>query len=135
MNNDLRELVWETVRNAAGLAALGYVPEAVLPNYSPDSPAFDRFIVLRWGPGTPGIAPAHTVDLQLWVYDRQPDYGAISDALRLLRPLLLDLPGTRLPEGRGILGCDWGPSSADLYDDAYNAYVRSESYALTASGN
>lgn len=135
MNNDLRQLVYDRVRDLPGLLGLGYERDAVYPNQAPDSPDHQRFIVLRWGPGTPGIAPAHTVDLALWVYNRDPDYGPIGDALAMVRPVLLDLPGTRLPGGRGVLGCIWGGSGADLHDDAYNAYVRSESYALTASGN
>jgi len=131
----LRTRIWAVLREDPTLQAIGYGPDTIYPNYSPDSPPSHKFIVLRWGPTTPGVGGCNSTDLGIWAYCRDADYGPIEAALMRCRSILAPLVGTRLSGGGAILGLDWAGTGADLFDDAYQAYVRPENWTATASGN
>lgn len=131
----VRQAVYGALAGDTQLVAAGYGPDSIYPNFAPDSPAERRFIVLRWGPITPGVGGAHSGDLGVWAYNRDEDYAPIEAALQRVRALLAPFPGTRIPSGGAFLGVDWGGTGADLYDDAYQAWTRPENYTITASGN
>lgn len=131
----LRQHVYALVAASPELAALGYGPEGVYPNYSPDSPPQTRFLVLRWGQTARGIGGANQISLNVWLYNREPDFGPITDAIMVLREMLPDMIGNVLPGGKGsVLGVDWQGDTDDAYDDAYRAWVRQSQHTLTASG-
>lgn len=138
----VRETIFEVLAADPILNGLGYTEETIYPAYSPDSPQSRRFLIIRWGATTPGIGRANTCDMSLWVYDRDASYDAIERALMRIRPaekggagILDTLVGARLAAGGAVLGIDWSGASLDLFDDAYIAYTRNETYRLTASGN
>jgi hypothetical protein len=131
----VRQAVYGVLAGDTVLAGLGYGPAGIYPNFSPDTPAERLFIVLRWGPITPGVGGAHSGDLGVWAYNRDEDYGPIEAALQRVRVLLEPFPGTRIPSGGAFLGVDWGGTGADLFDDAYQAWTRPENYTITESGN
>lgn len=141
----VRNAVFDIMKGDSVLSGLGYTEPNLYPNYSPDTPAGRRFAIIRWGATSPGVGRANTGDLQIWFYDRDPDYAAIEDALYRIKPVdrggsgLLDsLLGARLSVGErtgAVLGMDWEGESPDLFDDAYVAYVRNTSFRVTASGN
>jgi len=132
----LRQMVYAMMTNSFVLSGLGYAAH-VYPAYSPDSPVEDRFLVLRWGGTSRGIGAANPVILNSWVYNREPDYGPIGDALAEIRALVESLPAVRLQDGSGnaVLGVFWEGESGDLYDPAYRAYMRNSSHTITASGS
>lgn len=137
----IRKAFYDLLAGSAALAALGFPAGSLYPNYGPDSPPQRQFMVLRWGATTVGVGTANSTDLTLWTYDRDQDWTKIQSALMLLRStdrggggLLDTLLGVRLPVG-SVLGIDWTGSSTDLFDDVYEANVRSDTYRITATGN
>lgn len=134
--NGVRTAVYDTLRNAPSLVALGLATANLYPNYTGqlNAPTLERWAVLRWGGTTPGVGPANLVDLGLWAYCRQPDYGWISDVLKAARPVLEAMIGGQAGSG-WFIGVQWVGASADLFDDGYTAYTRNETYRITASGS
>lgn len=132
----LRDRVYAVLSTSPELEATGLVPGSVYPAFSPDSPQERVWMVLRWGPASPGIGDAASIDLALWVYDREERYDRIERSLRAARPLMEALVAVRLsPPGSGaVLGIGWQGAGPDLFDDVYPAWTRYESYRVTASG-
>lgn len=131
----LRQFVFSHYVNSPVLAALGLNEETISPNFSPDGPNGDRFLVLRWGTTTRGIGPVNRVRLSCWVYNRQPDYAPIASALLEIRRILPALAGNVMSPAEAILSVDYEGDSDDLYDDGYRAYTRWTSHTITASGS
>lgn len=131
----LRQAVFAQYTNSPVLEGLGLTEETIYPNFSPDAPQGDRFLVLRWGVTNKGIGPVNRVRLGCWVYNRQPDYGPIADALKEIRALLPALAGVKMSPTEAILSVDYEGDSEDLYDDGYRAYTRWTSHTITASGS
>jgi hypothetical protein len=137
--NSLRTFIYNILGSAPSLSPLGLTSANLYPNYSatPNAPTQDLFGVLRWGATEVGVGPVRTVNLSLWVYNRHPDYAPIQSVLMAVRAVLDSLVGqpASVAGGAWVLGVDWAGASEDLFDDGYNAYVRNESYRITASGN
>lgn len=132
----LRDLVYRSLSTSAALGLTGLTPGGIYPAMTPDSPAERIFMVLRWGPTSPGIGAANSGDLSVWAYDREERYDRVEEVLKATRPILLGLEAAVLPAGAGaVLGVRWEGAGPDLYDDAYVAWTRYESYRVTASGN
>ena len=131
----LRQAVFGLLVASPVLAALGLSEARISPNFSPDAPEGDRFLILRWGTTTRGIGPVNRVRLQAWMYNRQPDFGPISDALLEIRLRLPTLAGARMSSTEAILAIDYEGDSDDLYDDGYRAHTRWCSHTITASGS
>lgn len=131
----LRNAVLAVLVATPGLETLGYTEEVILPNFTPDAPQGDRFMVLRWGVTTPGLAQVNQVRLAIWAYNRQPDYGPISDALKLVTSSLAKMAGIVMAPGESVLAVRSEGESDDLYDDGYRAYTRWCSHLITASGS
>lgn len=129
----LRTFIFDTLKADATLAALGFTEE-LYPS-PPDSPIGNRFMVLRWGIAGPRAGQNTTVraqELIVWVYDREPDYGAISDALKTVYGLLIPMAG--VDHGSGwILEVSDNGSSEDLFDPTYEAVMRNWTFTITAS--
>lgn len=137
----LRNLVFDTLRNDATMNTAGITTASLYPIFSRDSPPVSvegtKFAILRWGPAGIGIGNVIPVDLDFWVYNRDPDYDPIMDALLHARVLLAGLEGLAVDVAHTgwVNGVNWQGGTADLYDPLYEAYTRSESYRITASGN
>jgi hypothetical protein len=137
----LRTAVFEALRTDAPLAVLlNSEADAVLPNFAAVDPASDlaRWVILRWGAAEspPGRdTSARAIALTVAAYDREKDYAGIEAILKRCRTVLRSLERSPTGEGGWILDVgDPAFSSEDLYDDAYLAVVRSETYRLVASG-
>lgn len=141
MSKSLRNFLFEQALLDPTLTALGLKADNLWPIYSRDAPPITaeggRFVVLRWGTAAPGIGRNVPLQLEVWAYDLDPDYTWITDVLKAFRALLTRLVGSRLdPSQNDWLNAEnWEGSSADLFDDLYNRYTRSESWRLVASGN
>lgn len=131
----LRQAVFGLYVATPELAALGLTEETIYPTFTADGPAGDLFLVLRWGTTTRGIGPVNRIRLACWVYNRQPDFGPISDALLIIRHRLPALAGVVMAEGHSVLSVDYEGDSDDLYDDGYRAHTRWTAHTITASGS
>lgn len=132
----LRQYVYSLLVGAPGLAEAGYDPESISPNFTPDAPTQERFLIIRWGVVTVGIAQVNHVRLSVWAYNRQPDYGPIADALKAVRARLDTLSGgVVMAPGESVLAVRFEGDSDDLYDDGYRAHTRWCSHTITASGS
>ena len=131
----LRQAIFARYLASPVLANLGLNEATIYPNFSPDAPDSEQFLVIRWGITTRGIGNANTVSIQCWVYNREPDYGPIALALMEIRKLLPSMIGFRMSATEAILGVGYAGDSDDLYDDGYRAYTRYTSHTITASGS
>lgn len=132
----LRTETWGLLKADSGLIALGYLEEGVYSGYGGDSPPQRLFMILRWGSTGRGVGPANSVALDIWVYNREPDYGPVVDAIARIKELLPTLIAKRFADGSGgVLGADWQGDGDDSYDDAYKAFMRRTSWLMTAGGN
>lgn len=129
----LRDAVFNAVKNDAVLLGYGIDEGSTYPQWTVDTPATQRWVVLRWGVTTVGIGGARPIDLGVWVYDKNPSYDTILAILRRIRQIMELMPLVRTDEG-SIIEAVWTGSSDDLHDPNYNAYVRNESYRIVATG-
>ena len=134
-SSTLRQFVYAHYLASQGLQGLGFTEENISPNFSPDSPQGDLFMVLRWGITIPGIGAVNRVRLSCWVYNRQPDYGPIADALKVIRDILPGLDNQVMSPTEAILTVNFEGDSEDGYDDGYRAYTRYSTHNITASGS
>lgn len=96
------------------------------------------FAILRWGPREParaGVGSSIPLELAFWVYHRDPNTDPIDDILKRGREVLALMIGAPLnPQRTGFLnGADYLGSTADLFDDVYQAWTRSDSHRIVAS--
>lgn len=134
-----RKKFFDVLAADAELNALGITTASLFPNFAPDSPAADlmRFMVLRWGvaEAPPGRdTTAQPVAVSIWAYDRDKDFGNILAMLRRARAVLAGLVGARTSDVGAVIGVDLAFSSEDLFDETYDAIVRSETYRVVVSG-
>lgn len=136
-SNRLRQAIFGLFVSSPALEALGLNAENISPNFSPDGPAGDRFLVMRWGTTTRGVGSVNQVRLGCWAYNRQPDYFPVVKILEEVRRLLPTLVGVVMSPSpmEAVLGVDYEGDSDDLYDDGYRAYTRWTSHTITASGS
>jgi len=131
----LRQAVFALYVASPVLTGLGFDENTISPNFSVDGPAGERFLVIRWGTTNRGIGRVNRVRLQCWVYNRQPDYVPIVNAILEIRTRLPSLAGVRMSPTEAVLSVDYEGDSDDLYDDGYRAYTRWTSHTITASGS
>ena len=131
----LRQAIYARYLASSVLTGLGFTEPNIYPNFSPDAPQGKKFMVIRWGATARGIGPVNRVSLQCWVYNREPDYLPIANALLEIRRILLPLAGLVMAPGEAIVSVDYEGDSDDLYDDGYRAYTRWTSHTITASGS
>jgi hypothetical protein len=140
----VRELVFAMVADDPYLGTLGLNTATVYANGAPDSPQERFFAVIRWGPETPGVPGQRGAgrvterSCSLWVYDKQPDYANINLALKRWVVLLDTLEPVRTGTATGdgwVTEAYWESDGDDGYDDVYEAYYRSSTYTIVASGN
>lgn len=119
----------------------GYDADSLYAQFSRDAPPETvegrTFGVLKWGTTERGVGRVASTTLELWLYNKAPDYAPIGDGLLRARVLLDELVGTNVDaaENAWVLGVRWEGAGPDGYDDMYQAVLRSESYTITASGN
>lgn len=136
---NVREKFFDALAADAEMNALGINMNSLFPNFAPDSPAANlmRFAVLRWGAAEPAAGrdtTARPLALSFWAYDREKDFGSILAMLKRARAVLTGLIGARITDTAAIIGVDLAFSSEDLFDEIYDAVVRSETYRVVVSG-
>lgn len=134
----VRNLVYELLKNDAQLTAMGYGAGALFTNFTMDSPAarLEKWLTIRWGVADAPVgrdAQARPVNMSLWAYNRQKDYGPIQQALYRARQVLLPVVGMPQPGGGHMVACDWSGTSEDLWDDVYEAIMRGENYRVVTT--
>lgn len=130
----LREWVFDLLKVDPTLNDAGITEQTLYPNYSPDQArASDRrFLVLRWSETTPFMrTQTGRVRLELWAYDREPDFGGIETILRRSRELILPVAGLRLSGGTSIVEVEDNGEGPDFWDDGYNASARNWNCTIT----
>lgn len=130
-----RDFIWEMLGDDPILNDKGLSRENLFVNWSGDSPAahLTRWAAIRWGSAEAPVgrdSQTRPVPVGIWVYDREPHYGWITDVLWRTRVLMLAIAGARIPGGGSILQADWASSSEDLRDDVMEAVLRSETYRI-----
>jgi hypothetical protein len=139
--NGLRSIVLDRLAADSEMNGFGYDSASLYAQFSRDAtPEYiegRRFGILKWGTTERGVGRVNSTTLEIWLYDKDPDYSAIGSALLRARILLDALPGVQLDaaENAWCLDARWEGASPDGYDDMYKAVLRSESYTITASGN
>jgi hypothetical protein len=130
----LRQAVYARFLASPVLVGLGLNADTIAPNFSPDAPIGDRFLIIRWGVTNRGIGRVNKVSVGCWMYNRQPDFGPIMKALMEIRTILPAMVGV-INSNEAILSVDYGGDSDDLYDDGYRAHTRWTSHTIVASGS
>lgn len=105
-----------------GLQTLGV--EETYPANTIDTPPEDCFLVTKWGRSEVAFKNVGPVNLEIWVHDRQHDYGRINDILNYLRELIpaqIHLPGD---DNYMLNQARWLAESEDLYDGGYETRTR-----------
>lgn len=128
----VRDQVWAVLASDPGLASLGIDATNMYPGMmTPDTPAGDLWVVLRWGVTDvgPGRDAGRVENLSIWAYNRQSDYGPILDVLARCKAVLLGISGPG-----AIIQVDYRGDSEDLWDDGYRAVTRNSSYRIPAGG-
>lgn len=140
----VRELVFSLTNNDPELNALGLNFNTVYANGAPDSPKERFWAVIHWGPetsGAPGQRGRGRVterECALWVYNKDWEYAPINAALKRWCALMDAIEAMRTGDETNdgwITQCDWNGDSDDSYDDVYEAYFRSSTYTIVASGD
>lgn len=131
----LRQFVYARFTASSVLASLKLTEAVIFPNWAPDAVDADMFLVMRWGITSRGYGRVNHCDLGCWVYNRQPDYGPIADALAEIKIILPTMIANKMNANEAILGVGYNGDSDDLYDDGYRAYTRWTSHTITASGS
>jgi hypothetical protein len=130
----IRKLFFNALANDGALNALGIDGNTLYPAPSADAPQERIWATLRWGGTQPGVGPVSKIDLDVWVYNRDPDYGPIDLILRRARVVLPALYLSPLESGGNVVWVDWQGAGNDGRDPAYDAVFRTESYRITSSG-
>lgn len=99
-----------------------------------DSPEGDAFLILRFGPVSPGIGPVNIGPAFVWAYRRDSaDYLELDVVLKRIRDLFTAIEAQATAEG-WITEIVWLGDSDDFSDDVYHAVARNASFTIVASG-
>lgn len=128
-----RNLLFDLFKNDPQLNGLGIDASSVYGSQTVDSPAVqqERWLFIRWGVAEMPVGRdtfTRPVPVGLWAYNRQRDYTPIDAILKRCHTLMLTLTGTPCPGGGIFVQADYAFSSEDLYDDAYSAVMRGNTY-------
>lgn len=140
-----RAKVYDLLSTDSELLALGLTPDTIYGSQSLDTPlnAGAPFLVQRWG-GVPVLntlvtvqstrtLPSKRQELAIWVYDKPGDYARIDAIIKRVRTTLASVEALQTDDG-WITQIDWTGDGEDLYDDTYEAIMRTSSYYVISSG-
>lgn len=121
----LRKMVYQAVVVCSGYPVKQVFSSGAVGQAEPGKSAKRPFIVIRFQPDNPGLAPRLPVSQRrwnAWVHDEPGSMTKIDEAVELLKegvPLLLqgDLDGVR------VLETVWEGTFADGYDDHFGTSV------------
>jgi hypothetical protein len=128
----IREIVVSELTGDATMNGLGITTDTLWTNNAPDSAPSDVFAILRWGTEVRplrGNRNARELEVALWPYDRNPDYGRISQINKRWCLLLEALVGQSTGDG-WVLGVQDPQEGPDAFDDVYGRVTRPASYTI-----
>lgn len=136
----LRAFVFDRLKDDHELNTLGINTDTLYPTQAPDSPraSAGRWMVLAWGSLEPRLGRESTVRrrlLTVWMYDKEPDYGAIDSGLQRAFDLLYPLKAVNVGDGGWITEVLDSGMSDDLYDPGYEAVTKNWALTIVANGN
>jgi len=140
----VRAFLFGMVADDPQMNALGLTRTTSYANGAPDSPKERFWGVLRWGPETPGVPAMRGAgkvterSCGLWVYTKQYDFADVNRAIRRWSELLDAVEGQRTgddPTDGWITQAYWESDGDDGWDDVYEAWFRSSTYTIVASGD
>lgn len=114
-----RAALYELISGDADLAL-----ENVYPTNSVDTAPEDWFAVITWGVSTPSYGTTGADQVQIWLHDKQHDYGRINAGLTRLKNLLLATVAREGADGIVLSVAEWNGESQDLRDDGYGTVTR-----------
>lgn len=112
------------------LTLLGF--DAVMAGNSVDSPPQNRFIVVRWEETVSAFQRRGTSRCQVWFHDVDRDYGAIQDAMELVKIVLEEAVHVPGADGVTLTTCKWDEDSPDLFDDGYKTVTKYSVFTVCA---
>lgn len=136
----LRNFVYGALLGDPEMEQLGITSESLYVNWSPDSPAAvsPRWAVVRWGVEERSVGretTARPLQLEVWAYDRERDYTGIDAILRRCLTIFIGLEGMRYAADGAVIAFEHASTSADLFDEAYDAATKGSTFRLIASGH
>jgi hypothetical protein len=132
----LRSTVLSLLTADESLAALGIPETAWYGTFSAQVSATDRcFGILHWTEKSVGMGAVFRQGLEVWLYDREPNFDRIEPILARVKEILEPLAGYATDGTGWITTVEWQGDSPDLDDDVYSAVTRNSAYRITASGN
>lgn len=135
----MRKLVWGMITSDEALADIVGVPLAefnetyVMADQAVDSPKARPFMILRWGPTTPGMGAVAVRTLTVWIHDAPADYTRIDRIALRLRTLLEGATAMQDTDGGWLTQAEWAGTSDDLADDAYGTITRNIAFRVIGS--
>lgn len=98
--------------------------ENVYPTNSVDTAPEDWFAVITWGVTSKSFGTIGSDQVQIWLHDRNRDYGRINAGLTRLKELLTDTIHREGDDGVVLAAAEWNGESQDLRDDGYGTLTR-----------
>lgn len=118
-----RSALYKLLADDAELAELGF--DTVYTQNSVDTPAEQRFIVIRWEqPAERAFGTKAADRASVWFHDKDRDYGQIDLGIERLKELLAN--AVHFPGGDGwvLTQAHWNSDGPDLADDGFGTVVR-----------
>lgn len=138
----MKKLIYNAVTTDAGLIAI--VPaDRVLQRYVlgeraiPDNMPLPFLLISELPAFVPNGAhetsKALTHYFQFYMYDKVGSYGQIEDYLDMLVDVIRSLEGQTSSTGKTCMEVRWQSRSQDYADDAYDAFVKHDTFKVTGS--
>lgn len=112
------------------LASLGV--QEVYPTNAVDTPEEECFLVIKWDPTRAAFGNIGQDRVQIWVHDKDRDYGRIGAILRHLRDLIPAQVHLAGADGRTLSTAEWRGESQDLFDDGYGTCTRYADFTVAS---
>lgn len=126
---DLAELIGDRIY-VMGSTGIGDIPAR------PEKP----FIIITFADAWPYHEVSETSDVerksvQIYAYQHRGDYTLIDRMLAIVRQTLVGLTGETSPSGARCTGVSYRGTSADLWDEPYDASMRFATFYFTAGSS
>ena len=125
-----RAAVVSLLEGDAALVDLGF--STVYGSNAVDTPAEDKFTILRWEEEDQQIQNHGPQRLSVWLHDRDQDYAAIDKGLRRIRQILDGAIHVAGVDGWTLTCSDWRGDSQDLVDDGFGTQTRNSAFDVVS---
>lgn len=121
--------------DAALKAVFGLV--SIAPNIAPvnglDNAVLTRrepFVLLKWNNAQKAFKNTGMSELEMWVYDFNQSYARIDRIIKRARGILTEAMHVLGADGVTFTYAEWQGDTPDLYDDAYQANVKTATFLV-----